>query len=378
MKILLISNYPGDEQFSMLQFADLLEGELKKREIEVARIEPREFFGKFKKGRRTGKWLGYIDKYILFLVSLRRYLRNIDETSVIHICDHSNAIYLNFLNFGSRLLVTCHDLMAIDSMLGRFPQNSLRLSGRALQKLILRGVRRGVHFVCDSVSTQRDLLSTLDRNEEKVQTIYIGINESFRLLPDDEARELLVDLNLPEEGRYVLHVGNDSWYKNRDGALRIFSRTMKRANEESLFLLFVGPKLSAGQRRIVAEENLEGKVIEMGRIDRRRLVALYNLSEALLFPSFYEGFGWPPIEAQACGCPVVAGRGGALFEVVGESGLTADAEDEDILSQHLVSIVESPDLRSEVVRRGFENVERFKTKTMIDRYIEVYETILAG
>ena len=179
MKILLLANYENDRQESMLRFATLLESELRKAGVDVEVIRPRPFFGLLKRGATgVGKWLGYLDKFLIFPFWLRRKIKEAGKNCVVHVCDHSNAFYTCWLR-GTPHLVTCNDLLAIRSALGEFPQNRTGFTGRCLQRLILRGLRRARRITCISEATRNDLLRLLGNGRADVDVTYMGVNASW-------------------------------------------------------------------------------------------------------------------------------------------------------------------------------------------------------
>jgi glycosyltransferase involved in cell wall biosynthesis len=140
----------------------------------------------------------------------------------------------------------------------------------------------------------------------------------------------------------------------------------------------LGPELSASQRDFVAQHGLTGDVTALSGQDTATLQAFYSVADVFLFPSHYEGFGWPPIEAQACGCPVVASTGGSLAEVLGDSALTAPAADEAALAGHVQALLARPALRDEMAAKGRANVVRFAPPRMIDDYQALYARLQAA
>jgi glycosyltransferase involved in cell wall biosynthesis len=172
-------------------------------------------------------------------------------------------------------------------------------------------------------------------------------------------------------------VGNNSWYKNRDGVLRIFAKACELAPAARPRLLIIGREFTRKQKDMIAQLGLEADVRRMADASSQQLQAAYSVADVFLFPSLYEGFGWPPIEAQACGCPVVAGAGGSLAEVLGDSALTADAKDETRLAGFVARVLQEPALCEDLRARGLGNVARFRAPRMIDDYVALYERILA-
>ena len=138
MRILLIGNYAPDKQESMLRFADLMQRELAARGHDVTLLQPQPAVaGSRPASGGLGKWLGYIDKFVLFPFTLKRAIKGFD---VVHICDHSNAMYAKYLT-GLPNIATCHDVLAIKSALGEVPENVVSATGKKLQQMILAGLK---------------------------------------------------------------------------------------------------------------------------------------------------------------------------------------------------------------------------------------------
>lgn len=380
-KILLLGNYPHDGQISMQRFATKMIEGLRAAGCEAEFIRPIPVFGRLHPGvQGLGKWLGYLDKFCIFPWVLRRKLSSLSATKssfLVHICDHSNAVYVPIVARFAHM-VTCHDLMAVRSALGEFPQNPVGFTGRALQRAILRGLRRATWVVCVSGNTRNDLYALRKGGEDRSRTIHNGLNYDYQPLPREDAKLVLRHRSLPFDGKLILHVGNNSWYKNRDGVLRIFHKVSGQFPAGSIHLVFVGAPLSRDQQEFVNSRGLGQSVSQLEKLSCEELQALYSLADALLYPSFYEGFGWPPLEAQACGCPVIASTGGSLAEILESSALTAEAADELSLARYLETVLREESLRQELSEKGFQNVKRFSHERMIEEYIRTYREILSS
>jgi glycosyltransferase involved in cell wall biosynthesis len=368
----------------MRLFCDTLHDGLAARGVAVERLLPAPRLGRWQARGELAKWLGHADKFLLFPRALRKRVGELraahGDTLLVHICDHSNAMYVREAR-AVRHLVTCHDLMAVRLALGDLAGPPVRFTGRRLQRMVRRGLEAARHVVCVSETTRNDLRLVCGGRSDEVPVILNQLNHPYTRLATGEARTLL-GVRLPDDGRpLVLHVGNNSWYKNRDGVLRIFRAAAaltaaSGAGRPRLVLL--GPELSAAQRELVAQSGLTGDVTALSGQDTATLQAFYSLADVFLFPSLYEGFGWPPIEAQACGCPVVASTGGSLAEVLGGSALTASASDEAVLAGHVHAVLTRPELRAELVAKGRANVVRFAPPRMIDEYQALYARLLAA
>jgi glycosyltransferase involved in cell wall biosynthesis len=174
-------------------------------------------------------------------------------------------------------------------------------------------------------------------------------------------------------GSYVLHVGSNQIRKNREAVLRVFA---KIALGTDLYVVFAGEALS---QELLALGNLLGindRMIQITNPSDLELEALYSSAAAFLFPSRFEGFGWPLIEAQACGCPVVASDIAPFREVLMNSALLFPIDRENDMAAGLLRLIVDKEFWHEIQQRGYENVKtRFTTSRMIDDYLALYKEI---
>lgn len=148
------------------------------------------------------------------------------------------------------------------------------------------------------------------------------------------------------------------------------------SQELDLRLLFVGQALTPELLHLADELQIRQKIVSIVRPDVEVIEALYNRAVALIFPSRFEGFGWPPIEAQACGCPVVGSDIAPLLETVGQSALLHSVGDERGMAASIRRLATDPDYCEEMRRRGLENVRsRFQTLRMMKEYISLYQEL---
>ena len=370
--VLLIGNYSADQQQSMQRFNTMMLQGLNAAGIDAELIKPQPLLGKFRAaGRFIAKWLGYIDKYVFFPFHLCRKLAVRPE--IVHVCDHSNAVYVKRCA-GARVLVTCHDLLAVRGGLGEQTDSPASITGRILQRWILSGLRRANALVCVSRATARDVERLVDRATglPQISDVRLGLNYPYRKLEPEVARARLariagVDLDLP----FVLHVGSNARRKNREGVLRIFSRCREKWNGQ---LIFAGDLLGPQFRSLASALGISDRVIQVENPADEILEALYNCALALLYPSRFEGFGWPVIEAQACGCPVVCSNAGPIPEAAGDAGLFHDVDDEAGFAADLLRLTNRTE-REAWSEKSLRNAERFSTDQMIAQYIDIYRQL---
>jgi glycosyltransferase involved in cell wall biosynthesis len=370
MKILLIGNYQPDAIQSMDRFASMLEIYLTKFGHQVRVIRPIPYFwrlGLFP--QLLKKWLGYIDKLILFPSQLRQALSWAD---VVHICDQGNAVYIKYLT-NIPHVVTCHDLLAVRSGLGEFPKYKTGWTGKQLQQMMMKGLNQAQKVVCVSEQSKTDLLRLSTLSESAVSLISMGLNYPYSAMKIIETKQRLEALGVPQNCQFILHVGGNFWYKNRLGVLEIFYQLMLKLKEPDFYLVMVGKPMTAEMHEFINMHNMTQKVIELVNIDNENLRALYSSATALLFPSLYEGFGWPIIEAQACGCPVLTSNRPPMNDVGGEAAIYIEPENFEKAAE---KIIDCFSVLEEYKRKGFVNCQRFQVETMISQYLEIYQQVI--
>jgi len=369
--VLLIGNYRPDQQQSMQRFGDMMLQGLATVGVEAELVRPEPALGNLPlPGRVLSKWLGYVDKYFLFPFRLRRKLSK--QPDLVHICDHSNAVYARHCR-PAPVLITCHDLLAVRGALGEETDCPASIAGRILQRWILRGLRRADVIACASRATEADaqrLVGTTGHPELVV--VPLGLNYEYKKLSTEVARLRLaqlqsLDLSLP----FVLHVGSNLPRKNRGAVLRIVALVKEKWKGQ---VVFAGDPLEAELLALAEELGVRDRIRQVANASSESLEALYNCAVALLYPSRYEGFGWPIIEAQACGCPVICSTSGPLPEAAGDAGLYHALDDEAGFATDLLRLAD-PVERAEWSKKSLRNAERFSARKMIAHYIDLYRRL---
>ena len=366
--VLLIGNFPPDQQQSMQRFSEMMLRELRELGIATELTRPKAHFARLVPAQFEflRKWAGYIDKFIIF----PRRLREFRSVELVHICDHSNALYAkHFPNVP--VVVTCHDLLAVRGALGEETDSPASWTGRILQRWIVASLGRARAIVCVSRATAADatrILGTAE-NASRITVVENGLNYEYRPLPEEKVRARLEKLSqLKLDRPFVLHVGSHLRRKNREGVLRIFAKTKDHWNAQ---LVFAGDRLSDDLWTRTRALDIAERIVEIVSAESELLEALYNRAHALLFPSRFEGFGWPIAEAQACGCPVLCPNAAPMSEVAGSAALLRDIADEDGFAEDLLRLRE-PATREKYRELGLQNATRFSAKRMAEQYLALY------
>jgi glycosyltransferase involved in cell wall biosynthesis len=370
--VLLIGNYLPDQQQSMLRFNEMMLQGLRECGVEAELVRPPALLGRIRLfGATAAKWLGYIDKFILFRWRLWRKLAT--GPALVHICDHSNAPYARSAG-GFPLIITCHDMLAVRGGLGEDTDCPASFTGRILQRWILRGLRRADIVACDSRATVEDArrLVAPATNKPRITVVEVGLNYPYKRLPNDVIDARLPALaDLKPAGRFIVHVGSNLRRKNREGVLRIFAKCADALDAQ---MVFVGEGLSDSLCAQARNLQVEDRIVDVASASNEVLEALYNRAHALLYPSRFEGFGWPIIEAQACGCPVVCSSTGPMADVAGAGAFLREPDDEEGFVADLLRLAD-PEECKRWSGRALENAKRFSAGRMISEYRELYRSL---
>jgi glycosyltransferase involved in cell wall biosynthesis len=369
MKILLISNYLASNQESMQRFSNMIKNDLEQSGHQVKVIRPKAILCKSNNAESgINKWLGYIDRFILFKWTIEKEVRWAD---VVHICDHSNAMYSKWIK-NHPILVTCHDVLAIQSAKGLMKEQKISFTGKVFQKWISSGLRSTNHIACVSENTQEQLCSTLSIEKEKTSVIYNALNYNYTPMESKEAKEIINckinNLTKP----FFFHLGGNQWYKNRIGVVEIFSYLCKYPEFQEHKLIMAGKPWPNDLQSKINELDMNNQIIQLNDLSNEEIRAFYSMSETLLFPSLEEGFGWPIAEAQACGCLVVTSNRKPMTEVGGNAAIYIDPEN-PIEAAEIIK--EKIQLKAISPKDSIENAKRFSNSAMINSYLESYNKI---
>ncbi|HEY6358896.1 MAG TPA: glycosyltransferase family 1 protein, partial [Vicinamibacterales bacterium] len=265
-------------------------------------------------------------------------------------------------------VVTIHDCIHL-----RFPQYLPNRAASVYAWWMMRSAAmRARRVLTVSQASKDDILSYLHVPASKVEVIYNALDERLATPPTPEDIGRVRDrflLNAP----FVLYAGNIKPHKNLDRLIEAFARARARVPGD-LKLLIIGDEMSKypNLRRLVHRFQLHQHVRFLGFVPDATLAALYRLAAVFVFPSLYEGFGLPPLEAMAGGAPVVTSNVSSLPEVVGDAALLIDPLDPGSIADAMTRVLTDPALRADLIRRGYERIETFSWARSVARVREVY------
>ena len=243
--------------------------------------------------------------------------------------------------------------------------------------LVRRLAHRAHHVVTISESSRQDIVRLLAIPPERVSVTYLAADERYRPLDDPErTRTVRARHRLPE--RFLLYVGTLEPRKNLSRVIAAFQRVADRVRDCSLVL--VGPRGWKDAEVLAAARPLEeqGRLVRLGQVPEEDLSALYGLAEALVYPSLYEGFGLPVLEAMQCGCPVITSNVSSLPEVAGDAGLLVPPDSVQAIAGAMERVLSSAELRAAMGERGIKRARRFSWRRCAEETLDVYRRVLSN
>lgn len=358
-----------------MRFANMLNRGYKSAGIDVVKFYPPLFFAFFSSQTMAGfgKWLAYLDKWLLcpFFILLLR-VRFFYQTNIFfHIADHSNAPYLFWLP-KRKSLITCHDVLAIRGALG--DKDAWCVPSRLgiyFQKWILSHLVKAENIAAVSTTTltQLKLLSKQNANHSSNwRLVYNGFNNTYIRPSEDYIFGRLTRENQQLKEPFLLHVGSGLPRKNR---MMLIKMLLELGDAFMGNIVFAGKPLDNSLLEMIQRHQLSSRVIVVENPSHHLLLSLYAKCEALIFPSYSEGFGWPVIEAQACGAPVISSDIMPMPEIAGKGAIYASPYDVSAFADAYLMLAK-PEKRKSLIQDGYANIERFDTSKMIRSYLTFF------
>src|SRR5688572_9053767 len=271
-------------------------------------------------------------------------------------------------------VVTIHDCIHL-----MFPQYLPSRAAYVYARASMWSAARQAHRILTvSEASKRDIIHFFSVPPEKVVVVYNAIEERFAATPSAEAIERVRE-RYQLSHRFVLYVGNIKPHKNLVRLIEAFAELRTRGVDE-LKLLIIGDEISKlpALRRAVHSHKLHKHVRFLGYLEDETLSVLYRLASVFVFPSLYEGFGLPPIEAMASGTPVVTSNVSSMPEVAGDAAVLVDPYNVESIVEGIARVLGDPALAAELRRKGIARARDFSWARSVARTREVYQEICAS
>lgn len=290
-----------------------------------------------------------------------KLLKLYKKYDVVHFLDYATPVL-----YKGKKIATIHD-MAMHTMKDKYTK------GQVLVKTILlkNTINHADKLICISEFTKKELLKYYpDIDECKVEIVYNGFEYSGIDLSLDMINSTLTKFKITKN--YLLFVGTLSPHKNLERLIEAFNKIRNDGYDYQLVICGKKGWMYEDIFKKVKRLNLEKEVIFTGYVSEEELEVLYNKTKLFVFPSLYEGFGFPPIESMARSVPVLTSKEGAISEVVGDCAVFCNAYDTNDISKQIINILEDKHLTNKIIKRGINRVKYFSWQKSAERIFRIY------
>ncbi len=271
------------------------------------------------------------------------------------------------------IVLTIHDLAFI-----RFPEFNFDWFIKKYSGEVKKNAYISKRIIADSESTRNDIVNFFGMDPAKVEVVYLAADNIFRKFSEKE-KNIDVLKKYKINKRYILSVGTIEPRKNFVALIRAFNNIKQSKTGSGYKLVIVG---RTGWKSEVTYQERENSpyrddILFIGRIPDQDLVQIYNQAEFFVYPSLFEGFGLPPLEAMSCGLPVIASDTSSLKEVVGDAGILVAAGDESELKNQLLHVLENEVVKEELKEKSLIQAKKFSWEETAQKTLDIYnKTIL--
>jgi glycosyltransferase involved in cell wall biosynthesis len=324
--------------------------------------------------RKTSSVWVRIHKYYERFWNFPRCVRR-QDADVIHILDAAEAhMVYGLRKRNKRTVVTCHDLINYFYADNRVASVQMPLISHNMWLRAIRGMGFADHIVAVSAATAKDTAQILNIAPDRISVVPDAVETNFCPFLKHQVQSIRQRYGVQPDTFCLLNVGSDHTRKNLVNVLK----SLEILQQEGLPFEFwkVGSDFTAEQKDTIQNLKLEGVVRYLGRPDRSILIELYNAADVLVFPSLFEGFGMPLLEAMACGTPVVTSNVSAMPEVVGDDGMLVDPNSPQSIAEAIIRLHHDPILHAKLTAGGLTRVKSFTWQNTAEQIAKIYEQIV--
>lgn len=290
--------------------------------------------------------------------------KNVKPDNLKHITTQEQAYLLKYLKLEPSI-VTCHDLIP-----WVYENNRSRI-----WKDNMEGLKKANRIITISEFSKNEIIKYLDYPEENIRIVNDAVDhELYRPIKD---KNILKQFKIPLNTKTILYVGSETQRMNIDFLMVSLAKLKKIFPD--FILLKIGLPQSLGAREhllnTITHLGLEKNVIFVGYVAEEELPLWYNAADILVYPCLYAGFGLPPLEAMACGTPVITSNTSSLPEVVGDAGIMVDPTDNDMLTTSIHDLLINSSLRDEMIQRGIKRSKLFNWNESAEKTLKVYKEL---
>jgi glycosyltransferase involved in cell wall biosynthesis len=369
----LLGGVTSDRSFSMSRHARELSRALavicqKSWQFELVQPEQRRWLSMVWDRPQTTRLDSALMRYLAYPARVRR--RSAD---LFHILDHGYAHLLRALD-PERTIVTCHDVIPLLGAEGRI---RMHVPATVTRTFVFRleSMARASWILVPSDTTRNELLRYSDIPASRITVIPWAASAAFRAGDPERRRDVRQRLDLPVDAAVVLQVASAGRYKNTPVLIRAFARLRERLGAH-VILARIGGDLYEDERALADRLGVTAAMRLIGRVpDDEVLARWYQAADVLAFPSLWEGFGWPPLEAMACGTPVVASDIPAVREVVQDAAVLVHPESDEHLTDAIEGVLSDAAHSRSLRIAGLQRAGQFSWEETARRTLSIYEAV---
>jgi len=294
------------------------------------------------------------------------------KDGVCHLCSEGRSYWLNYPGLKNNV-VTCHDII-LYALFNQMPwPTRLRIA------FWIKGLKKADRIIAISKYTKKDIVKYLGYPEERIHVVYYGVDhEKFHVISEAEVDSIVEKYNLPKDQRRILYVGSEQPWKNLPTLFRALGELKKKFRDFKL--IKVGrpqnPTARAGLVALAKELTLDDNILYIDYMPEEDLPKIYNAADLFVFPSRYEGFGRPPLEAMACGIPVISSNASSLPEVVGDAALVVEPDNIAGFADAMYQVMTDHNLSGDMIKKGLQRAKKFTNERMAKETLKVYQELL--
>ena len=358
-KILLCQDYLEDKRTSMEVYSNNLSDNLEEL-VQFDKYRPSLAISSI----GTDGIIGRIERYIKYPLVLPK------DYNLYHVLDHSYA-HLRNGHKKSRWILTCHDLIPYISYKG-YAKGLKKVRRPIFSEYSMYSYKKFDKIITISESTKYDLVRYCNIDPKKIKVIYYGLSSKYRKFDEVERFDCKKKYGFLDKWNILICGFSD--YKNHVTAISIVNELSKKYKND-ISLIRIGPKTKEWE---VLKKEINRNILtkEHSNLTQNQMLELYNGMDCVLFPSWYEGFGWPPVEAMKCGTPAVVSDVASLPEAVGEGGLIYSPDDVFGMAEAIEYLMTNSMYYKKMSKYGVSHSCKFDWKKNAYETLEVYEEIL--
>jgi len=279
--------------------------------------------------------------------------------------------YLIPPTMNKNIILTIHDLAFV-----RFPQFNFDWFIKKYTREVKKNAHISRKIIADSASTKNDIIKFFKINPAKVEVVYLAADSIFKKLPEkNKNKNVLKKYKINE--KYILSVGTIEPRKNFITLIKAFNHIKQKKADFNYKLVVAGRTGWKSEATYLERENspYRDDILFTGRVPDQDLVQIYNQAELFVYPSLFEGFGLPPLEAMSCGLPVIASDTSSLKEVIGNAGILTTAGDESKLKKQILHVLENKEIKEELKRKSLIQAKKFSWEKTATKTLAIYNSI---